>query len=691
MRYPIVNQHDANDCGPACLAMIATYYGKRQSIAVLREKAGTDRQGTNIAGLVRAARAIGFEPHGVRTSLESLSRIELPAIAHWSEAGRKHFVVLYKYTTKRITIGDPAQGLRKLTLEEFKRRWTGILVLLKPTPALRELGDPTRSKRWTPLLPHKKLFSHALLAAVLVTILGLSSAFFIQILVDFVFVTGRELTLNWLGAGMLLVVISRVGLQGFQAYLLAHLSRRIDTEITLGYHHHLLGLPLDFFWTRRTGEILSRLGDATRIRVGVSATSLMIVIDAFMLIITAALMLWMYPKMALVALSLIPVYAVTVCLLSGRMKRAQRTAMERAAHFEAHAVDAIGAIESVKAFRAEDRMRLRGEARFTAMIQAGFRSQITNIYSSTASLLLTGLWTLALLWLGGHEVLDHRLTVGQLMALYILLGMITGPIERLASANHSIQGALVASERLAEILNLPDEQGRQRTMAVDPEIRGQIHFQDVGFRYPGRPPVLDGLTMTIAAGECCRIRGPSGSGKSTAMGLLVRFIEPDQGRIRIDGTDVRNYHLESLRRQIATVGQETNLLGASIADNLRLGRPEATPDEIYQAAILAGVDEFVSDLPLAYDTVIGERGVTLSGGERQRLALARAIIMDPPILILDEPLSHLDHASAQAVHQIIEGRRRGRRTTIVISHEAVPVDRTIDIRQQREAGLAIAT
>ncbi len=663
--------------------MVASFHGKKQSIGVLREAAGTDRHGTNLAGLVEAAKAIGFDARGVRATKDALREIQFPAIAHWSEGGRNHFVVVFKFNNKRVTVGDPAQGLRKLTPEEFGKHWTGVLALLKPTPNLRQLGDPSLGKLWSLLRPHRKLFAHALLAAVLITILGLSSSFFIQILVDVVFVAEREPTLNWLGAGMMLVLLARTGLQAFQTYLLAHLSQRIDTEIALGYHHHLLGLPLDFFWSRRTGEILSRLGDATRIRAAASGTSLSIIVDALMLVVTALVMLWLHWTMAIVALLLVPVLAVTLWLLSGPIRDAQRKAMERAAHFESHLVDAIGAIDSVKAFRAEDRLRLRGEVRFVEMIQAVFRSQMFNMYSSTATVLLVGLSGLGLLWLGGHEVLDGSLTVGQLMALYTLLGMITGPIERLATANLAIQDGLVAAERLAEVLNVPDEKERQRKVALNRRIEGHIEFRDVRFAYGSRPPVLDDLSLSIEAGECCRISGPSGSGKSTAVRLLARLIEPDNGQVLIDGVNVQDYQLENLRQQVVYVGQEPYLLSASVADNIRLGCPTATPEEVFGAASRARMDTFVDRLPHGYDSVIGERGVTLSGGERQRIALARAIVMDPPILVLDEPANHLDRTCTAAVLKIIEDRRRKRRTTIVISHDPITVDRTVPIGTEK--------
>ncbi len=648
---------------------------------------GTDRQGTNLAGLVKAAEQVGFTARGVRANMDGLDEIEFPAIAHWSEDGRNHFVVIYKRTRRRVTIGDPALGLRKLSVAEFQKHWTGVLILLRPTPNLKGLAETSFAKFWSLLRHHRKIFLDALLAAVLMTILGLSSAFFIQVLVDFVFINGREPTLNWLGLGMLLVLAARVAFLGLRAYLLAHLSQRIDAEIVLGYHHHLLGLPLDFFSTRRTGEILSRLNDAVKIRVAVSGTSLSVIVDTTVLIVTASVMAWLHWKLALLSLSLMPVLAGAIWILTGPMKRAQRSSMERAANFESHLVETVGSIETVKTFRAEERMRLRGEARLMEMIAATFRSQMFALHASTTTSLLAGVSSLGLLWFGGHEVLGNRLTVGQLLALYTMLGNILGPIERLANSNQSIQDALVASDRLGEIFQLEAEQDQTGSMAIDRKVRGSIEFRNVSFQYGSRPPVLEGINLTIGAGECLGIEGESGTGKSTLVRLLGRFYTPSAGKITIDGIDIRDYSLASLRKQVVFVPQEAVLLSTSIADNIRLGKPDADPNEIRAAARLARVDDFVDRLPLGYDSVVGERGLSLSGGERQRIALARAILLDPPILILDEPTNHLDVRSTEAVQVLIE-HRRNRRTTIVISHASLAVDRTF---QMLEYAYAVGT
>lgn len=568
-RYPIIYQHDATDCGPAVLAMIAAHHRKRISLSRLRELSGTDRRGTTLAGLSTAAEHVGFSPSAVRATPNALAQLALPAIAHF----HNHYVVLYKVTRNHCLIGDPAFGLHRLSREQFLKAWTGAMLLLTPTKRLANLA-PSKSplfKLLGFLLPHYRLFLDACLAAVSMTLLGLTSSYFIQVLVDSVLVQEQTPALNTLALGMLIVIFARAGFLAVRSHLLAHLSRGIDADTVLGYHRHLLGLPLTFFSSRRTGEILSRLNDAVKIRHAGGVTTLSIVIDAMLVLTTAAIMLLINPRLTLQSLQFTPALFAIVWLFNRPMRRHQRAAMEKGAEVEAQIVETIDTIHDIKSLRDEPRIAAQTKAKFDRMQHHIFEAQQIAGYSTTIASFIVSLSALGLLWFGGHDVIAGKLTIGRLMAFYTLLGAILGPLERLALANPSIQDAMIAADRLSDILELPLETARQQPDAIDASLKGAIEFQDVSFAYGGRPPVFEHLNLKIEPGECIGIEGPTGSGKTTLIRLISRLYDPTSGRILLDGIDTRAYTFDCLRREIAYIPQSNPAI-------LILDEPRNTPD-----------------------------------------------------------------------------------------------------------------
>jgi ATP-binding cassette subfamily B protein len=395
------------------------------------------------------------------------------------------------------------------------------------------------------------------------------------------------------------------------------------------------------------------------------------VVDAILVVTTASIMMLLDWPLALRALWFIPAFAWGVWLLNKPMKRHQRAAMEKGARLEAEIVETIGAIREIKTFRAGSRMQMKMDARFGQMQDDIFQAQRWAGHATTLSSVMAGLSAAAMFWFGGTEVVAGRTTIGQLMAFYTMLGTILAPIERLANANHFIQDGIVAAERLSDVLELEPESAKQRESAIDRPIDGRIEFENVGFQYGSRLPVFEAVNLRIEPGECIGIVGESGSGKTTLVSLIARLFDPASGRVTIDGIDVHDYTFDCLRREIAYVPQETVLLNANIVDNIRLGRPDASIESIREAAEEAGVHKFVSRLPDGYDTRVGERGLALSAGQRQRIALARAILVNPSILVLDEP-------AEGAVERIID-QRRGLKTTIVISQRPMNVDRVVEL------------
>jgi ATP-binding cassette subfamily B protein len=499
------------------------------------------------------------------------------------------------------------------------------------------------------------------------TVLGVATSYFVQHLVDSVLVRGERSLLNALGLGMVLVVCFRTLFNLLRQYLLAHVGRKVDLTLIAGYARHILRQPLRFFEMRRAGEILSRVNDAFKLREVISGAALTAVVDSILVVVLLAV-LWVYDvPLALVATAFVPVLLVSVAAHHPAARRGSRTAMEHAARLYAHLLEDISGAEAVKAFGAERTRLAGGEDRLVRFGQTLFGLQKIGLRMSAAGMFLTGLAGIVILWYGGHRVMDGWLTIGQLLFFYTLLAYLLQPLERLASVNLQIQDALAAVDRLYQILDLEVEALEGGNKVPFRGLREGIELRDVSFRYGCRGNVLERLNLRIPAGRTVAVLGESGCGKSTLLKLLMGFYTPTEGHLLIDGVDVRDVQLASLRDRIGLVSQDPFVFTGTIRENIALGRLGASLGEVIEAAHRAGLAQFIAGLPEGYETVIGERGANLSGGQRQRLAIARALLHQPDILILDEATSHLDIATEQAIQHNLKTALAAK-TVVLVAH-----------------------
>jgi ATP-binding cassette subfamily B protein len=671
-RTPCVRQKDQSDCGAAALATVAMFHGLPISVQKMRDMAGTDKVGTNLAGLQKAAETLGFSATGVKGPFEALADVPLPAIAHWKmEEGYGHFVVLYS-VGRKVVVADPGKGILKLTPEQFQERWTGRLLLLSPEgPLATGLADGASVKpfsRFVQLMtPHKGLLAEAFACSLILTVLGLASSFFIQHLVDSVLVHGEFKLLNALAIGMAVLLLFKTSFGVVRTYLMAHVSRKIDLRLLSTYTRHVIRQPLKFFEMRQVGEIISRVADGVKVRQAVSGVTLTVILDATLVVIASAVMFWYDWQLALLAVAFVPALVIPVLAHHPAAKRISRRTMERGAALNAHMVEDVGAVETIKAFGCEDRRQEKNDDRLVELIQSGFSQQMLGLSMSTFGGLITGAAGLAILWFGGHRVIDGVLTIGQLMFFNSVLGMLLGPVERLASVNLQIQDAIVAIDRFYEILDLETEQLAGDHQAEFEGVRQELRLENVSFQYGCRAPVLKGVSLTIGAGETVAFVGESGSGKTTLLKLLMGFYEPTDGRISVDGMDLRDFTLNSLRSKVAIVSQAPHIFSGTIRENIAFGCPGASLEQVVTATRAAGLESFVDALPERYETLIGERGANLSGGQKQRLAIARALICDPEVLIFDEATSHLDTATERAIQQSMRDVFKDK-TVILVAH-----------------------
>jgi ATP-binding cassette subfamily B protein len=672
-RYACVLQTDGSDCGAAALATIALHHRRPLGLQQMRDLAGTDRIGTNLLGLVHAAEKLGFSARGVKGPYEALSQVPLPAVAHVRTGeGLGHFIVLHRVKKDAVVVADPARGVERLSREEFCERWTGHLLLAVPqdkspaAPAGTAPANPWR--RFLGLLAgHKSVLVEAVFCALLMTILGVATSYYVQHLVDSVLVRHETRLLNALGIGMVAVVLFRALFGALRQYLLAHAGRKADLTLIAGYSRHILSLPLKFFEMRQVGEILSRVNDAGKVREAISGTTTTTVVDGLLVVVLLAV-LWLYDlPLALVATAFVPLLVGGVMLHHPAARRRSREAMENGAQLSAHLVEDVSAVETVKACGAERLRAEAGEARLVGFVQSLFSLQKLTLSMSTLGMFVTALAGVVILWYGGYRVMAGALTIGQLMFFYSLLAYLLEPLDRLASVNLKIQDALVAVDRLYQVLDLEAEPVGDRTKASFRGIRDALELRDVSFRYGCRAHVLEKANLRIPAGKTVAVVGESGSGKSTLLKLLQGFYTPTEGSIRVDGVDLRDIELSSLRAGIGVVSQDPFIFNGTLHDNIALGRPEATLAEVMKAARAAGLEDFINDLPERYQTVIGERGANLSGGQRQRLAIARALLRKPEVLIFDEATSHLDTATERAIQENLRTVLAGK-TVVLVAH-----------------------
>lgn len=667
---PKVRQRDSSDCGAACLVSVAGWYRLRLPIARVRQLTHTDRHGTTALGLVEAATSLGFQAKGVRATPEALGTLPLPAIAHMVRGQLRHWVVLVRVAPTRVEIMDPAAGARqRRTRTSFEREWTGAMVLLVPATGFAA-GDQRTSamRRFVGLVsPHRNVLSLALLGAAVHTALGLSTTVYVQQLVDHVLVDGNRNLLNLLSVSLLVMIAAQALVGGMKGLLVLHTGQRIDATLILGYYRHLLRLPHRFFDTMRTGEITSRVGDAVKIRALINDIAVELVMSTLVIVLSVALLFTYSATLGLIVLGLIPVYAGIWTLANIRNRQASRALMERSAELQAQLVESISMIATIKSFGLEADMELRTETRFIRLLRAVFRSARTSLMTSTATGALSRLAVAAVLWVGSLLVIDRRLTPGELMSSYALLGYLTGPLLTLITANRTIQDALIAADRLFEIMDLERERGTARA-TIDVGSGGDIELEHVTFRYGARTPALRDVTVRFRRGTMTAIVGESGSGKSTIGALIQRIYVAEEGRVRLGGIDVRHLSTASIRALVCSVPQRIELIAGSVLENVALGDAEPDVRRALEATQAAGISEIVEHLPAGLDTELGENGARLSGGERQRLAIARALYRDSEILILDEATSSLDGPSVTAVRRMIEERRARGRTVIVIAH-----------------------
>lgn len=493
-----IKQRDITDCGAACLASIAEYYKLKLPVSKIRQIAGTDKKGTNVLGMITAAEQLGFTAKGVKGNIEALPKAPLPAIAHVViNEVLQHYVAIYKITTKHVEYMDPADGqMHKCKIDEFVKIWSGVLIILVPSDNFLSKNEKTSNiTRFFYLIrPHRSIITQCLIGAIIYTVLGLSTSIYVGKVTDYVLINGNSNLLNLMSIGMIIIILLRVLLGVLQSLFMLSTGQQIDAQLILGYYKHLLKLPQRFFDTMRVGEILSRVNDAVKIRIFINDVSVSLIVNMCIVLFSFILMFIYSAKLALVMLAIIPFYIILYFINNRLNKKQERKVMEDAAELESQLVESLNSVRTIKQFGVEEYSNLKTENRFIKLLNTIYKSATNGISISESIDSINFIFTVVMLWVGSYLVMDNEITIGALFSFYAIIGYFTGPMTSLIAANKTIQNALIAADRLFEIMDL-EQENNENKIEFSSDFNGDIFFESISFAYGSRKKVFDNFSL----------------------------------------------------------------------------------------------------------------------------------------------------------------------------------------------------
>ncbi|WP_081176316.1 type I secretion system permease/ATPase [Rhizobium rhizosphaerae] len=618
------------------------------------------------ADLLRAARRFPVKAKAISSRYERLAATPMPALAELTDGG---WIVIGKADAEKVLALDPANGSPELIgRDDFTTRWSGRLILVARR-ATRLSLDRRFGIGWfvAAMTKYRRPLVEVLVASLFIQVFGLIAPVFFQVVVDKVLVHRGLSTLDVLAVGLILVSLFEVLLTGIRSWLFAHTANRIDVELGARLFQHLVALPMAYFSTRRVGDTVARLRELEQIRQFLTSSALTLIIDLFFATIFIGVLYLYSPSLTAIVAASIPLYVLVSLVASPMLKQRIDEKFRRGAENQSFLVESIAGIETVKAMALEPALQRRWEEGLAGYVTAAFGVIGVSTFAQQAVQAISRIVTVGILFFGARSVITGELTIGELVAFNMIAGQVAQPVLRLAQLWQDFQQTRVSIDRLGDILNTPTEPVAQPTSSLPP-IRGAIRFEAVSFRYRlDASAILSDVSIDIAAGEIIGIVGTSGSGKSTIIKLVQRLFVPERGRVLIDGTDLALADPAWLRRQMGVVLQENVLFNRTVRENIAIADPAMGMDQVIAAARLAGAHGFILSLPEGYETMIGERGASLSGGQRQRIAIARALALNPRILILDEATSALDYESEAAIQANMAAITR-ERTVLIVAH-----------------------
>jgi ABC-type bacteriocin/lantibiotic exporter with double-glycine peptidase domain len=676
MKHPIVLQHSEEDCGAACLATVAKHYGRTYAISRVREAVGTGARGTTLLGLNRGAETFGFNVRQVKATTEIIDRlgeIPLPAIIHWKGY---HWIVLYGKKGKKYIVADPGVGIRYLTRRELTVGWgNGVMLLLSPDDSrfYEQEEDDQGSfggfgRYLKRVLPYRWILFQAIAINFAVGLLSLASPIMMQLLTDDVLVRGDTQLLATVAIAVIVMNVFRTVVGLVQSHLIGHFGQKLQLGLIYEYGRKLLHLPLAYFEGRRSGEVVSRISDVGAINNLISQIVLGLPSQFFIAVVSLAMMLFYSWQLSVASIVAFVIVTLVNLVFLPALRQKTRSQIVLGTENQGFLVETFRGVQVLKTTQATPQAWQEYQGNYGRLANLGWSTMKLGLYSGSITSVLSSFTSVSLLWLGSYLVIKGDLSIGQLLAYNGMSGNFLGFLGSAIGLADEFITAQVVIQRLTEVIEATpeDENDFKKPWA---ELPGDtdIVCSNLNFHHAGRVDLLKDFSLTIPSGKVVALIGQSGCGKSTLAKLIAGLYSVQSGNLRYGIYNQQDLSLECLRQQVVLLPQEAHFWSRSIIDNFRFSYPDVTFEQIVKACQIAGADEFISELPDKYQTVLGEFGVNLSGGQKQRLAIARSIVSDPPVLILDESTGALDPVSEARVLKQLFAHRQGK-TTILISH-----------------------
>lgn len=616
--------------------------------------------------LLRIAKDEGFKSKFKKLTLDNLLKYPLPAIARLKDG--MYVTILKVDAIKQELLLFDKQNNQPYTklLEEFRKIAKDEVIILKH----KTMNDQIKfGFKWfyNQIMNYKKIVVEILLASFVVQLFGLITPLFTQVILDKVLVHQTISTLNVIAVAFIAVIIFEFLLNLVRNYIFIHTTSKIDSKLGSKLFYHLISLPLVYFENRKVGNIIARVRELDQIREFIANKSITVILDVLFSFVFVIMMFMYSVKLTLIAVGFVFIIGILYFFITPELRRRLEEKFQMGAASNSYLVESVTGMQTVKSLAIEGSMQKKWEGYLSGYVESGFKlTNLSNTLSALSSL-LQKLMTLAILYFGVGLVIEQQLSVGQLIAFQMFANQFSNPILRLVGLWNEFQQTLLSVDRLGDILNSPTENVNKKAITL-PRVNGDVRFENVSFKYnPNAPQVLNRFTLDVKAGESIGLVGRSGSGKSTLTKLIQRLYIANEGAIFIDGVDIRHMNPSWLRQNIGVVLQDNYLFSGSIKENIEFALPGSPMANIIRAARIAGADEFISELPEGYDTLVGERGSSLSGGQRQRIAIARALISNPKVLIFDEATSALDYESEKIIQNNMNAIKQGR-TMFIVAH-----------------------